>query len=185
MPLLSPTMTFPQSPGVSQNSLEKYWHCRGAWALKSTLMPYNFITVTFLDFFFFFYISKMVMVIVPSWFHERLSILRPMKLFCLMHVNTYGSHFVREKAPVFLFPQCIWHQMCASFSHTKQFSGSQKTHTGCPTNLTQFWYYLLKISIRSYSLKACSHKTTLHHIRYHFKYSCKYQFSAPLLPNWV
>lgn len=70
------------------------------WTLTSTLMPYNLIAV-FISPIFFFYISKMVTVIVSYWFHGGLLIIGHVKALCLLHVSTYCYPFVKAKNPVF------------------------------------------------------------------------------------
>lgn len=73
-----------------------------------------------------------------------------MKLFCLLHVNTYCSHLVKGKTPLFFSSLYFWHQIW-DFAHTKQFFNSQRTPTRCPTNSTQFCHHLLGVSVRSWS----------------------------------
>lgn len=86
----------------------------------------------------------------------------------------------KEKSfsPLFsiLLTPCIW-----GFSHTKQFSISQKTTTACLTELTQFWLYLPGDSIRSYKLLS---PTRLPHCRYHTKVQLVTSTSDELTINW-
>ena len=93
--------------------------------------------------------------------------------------------FLPCESPLFLIePFTSGHQMCGSFfPQTKQFS---VTPPGCPT-MTNL-YYLPRGSVKSYRLRAQSHKTahTIHthtHTHTHFNISMKVRWLRASLPQ--
>ena len=84
---------------------------------------------------------------------------------CVLQMSVRPSWLVALfKSSVFLMISClVVLSICGVFYNTtKQFSSSQWTLTGCPTNLTQFWHYQPGDSVRFHRLRAQSSQDCFH-----------------------